>query len=434
MQVRKRLKLQVGEYDWQSLMGMVRLFVFGVAVVIAFGWYGSTRLDGIDVRDVVDWYRQNVFILSRLPDPILIVIASILNGSSLRYMIAPFSAILCVLIAGAYYVQDIYALPSFGDGLHYVIASMFGVGYPELIIDKGEPQIKKGAINLIDKIGGPGFVKIEPGNAAMFRKLRGPTEAKVSEVHFLAPFEVVARAINLDDQHGYKEEVSGMSRDGIKVLIKDINFRYRVIPERDENGELTRRSLKNPYPFSEKAILYMTFGLVVEKGGIEPWRTAVDRMVVGVITDYIMDKSIDFLTAPGSSGNLPREELLKEIYSPNTKKFFAGIGAELLWIDVGHIEIEDESVDELRTTLWSAEWAGDANVTRAYGEAVRQAYQELGRAEAQADLIMSIAGCLSEAEVNGESRDNVRKILISRTAQILDAMKNSPHSEKNEGE
>jgi hypothetical protein len=98
------------------------------------------------------------------------------------------------------------------------------------------------------------------------------------------------------------------------------------------------------------------------------------------------------------------------------------LGAELLWVDVGHIEIEDESVDELRTNLWSADLAGDAAEVRAYGDAIRQAYQELGRAEAQADLIMSIAGALSEANLGDNPKDNIRKILLARTAQLLNAM------------
>lgn len=427
MQVRKRLKLQTGEYDWQTLMGFIRGFVFGAAVLIAFGWFGSIRLDGIDVRDIVD--RSPL--LTNLPPVLQVLFASIFNGNSLRYMIAPFAAIVCVLIAGAYYVKDVYALPSFGDGWRYIMASMFASEYPVMVIDKGAPQINKNEVNLIEKIGGPGFVVIEPGNAAMFRALHGPSEAKVSEVHFLAPFEVLAQAVNLDDQHGYKEEVSGMTRDGIKVLIKDINFRYRIRPDEQNSGKPTRRTLNNPYPFSEKAIEDMTFGLVVEKDGVENWRRAVDRMVIGFITDFIADRGIDYLTAPRNNDTFPRQEMQEQFFTPAAKRSFANVGVEFLWIDVGHIEIEDESVDELRTSLWSAEWAGDANVARAYGDAVRQAYQELGRAEAQAQLIMSIAGSLSEAEVRGESRENVRKLLIARTAQILDAISKNPPMDEN---
>jgi hypothetical protein len=437
MQVRRRLKLQVGEYDWQSLMGGIRLFVFGIFLVIAIGWFGSTQLDHINVPAIADLYREKIWYFQHLPRSVLIVIASIFNWNSIRYMIAPVAAITCVLIAGAYYVQDIYALPTFEDGLKYVLASMFGVNYPVLVIDKGEVQNTKGKTNLIEKIGGPGFVVIEPGNAAMFRKLHGPTAAKVSEVHFLAPFEVLAQAINLDDQDGYKEAVNATTRDGIKVLLKDVHYRFRVRQETDQNGEPARRSLSNPYPFSQDAIRDLTFGQMVEKNGPEPWRKAMDRMVTGAISDFIAEKSIDYLTAPRSNDFEPRFEMKQQLFIPDAKKRLANLGAELLWVDVGHIEIEDESVDELRTSLWSAEWAGDANVVRAYGDAVRQAYQELGRAEAQADLIMSISGALSDVEAESNAlgnenhtQENVRKILLTRTAQILDAM--SKNSKKEE--
>ncbi len=113
MQVRKKLKLQIGEYDWQTLLGFIRLFVFGLLLVIAIGVFGSTRLDGVDPREIAAQYRSSFWFLHYISEPLLVIIAAIINGHSFRYMIAPFSAIVCILMAGAYYVQDIYALPSF---------------------------------------------------------------------------------------------------------------------------------------------------------------------------------------------------------------------------------------------------------------------------------------------------------------------------------
>jgi len=421
MQVRKRLKLQVGEYDWQSSMGCARLFVFGFLLVIAIGIFGATRVDGVNPRDLADQYRESIIFLHFLPESVLIVIAAVFNWSTLRFMIAPIIAIACILIAGALYVQDVYALPFFKNAMEYVISSMFGLSYPTLVIDKGEKQIGKSEINLIDQIGGPGYVMIEPGNAAMFRKLRGPSTAKVSETIFLEPFERLASAINLDEQHGSKDVLPAMTRDGIKVLIKDIHYRFRVKQE-EQDGEVVRRSLDNPYPFSERAIQNMTFNLMVQKDGLESWRAAIARSVTGTISDYVSSQPIDKLTAPRTSEFNTRLEVKSEFFVEGMKRRLAGLGAELLWVDVGHIEIEDESIDELRTNLWSAEWAGDASEVRAYGDAIRQAYQELGRAEAQADLIMSIAGALENARPDGDSRENIRKLLLARTAQLLNAM------------
>jgi hypothetical protein len=426
MEVRKRLRLQIGEYDWQTLSGAVRFFICGLGFVISIGVFGGIQLDGVNPRDLANQYRDSVWFLHYLSDPVLIVIAAVFNWSSLRYMLAPFAAIVCILIAGSYYVQDVYALPKFKDAFRYVMASMFGIHYPTLTIDKGEKQLNKKETNLIDKVGGPGFVIIEPGNGAMFRMLRGPSEASVSETYFLAPFEQVASAVNLDEQQGVIESMSTMTRDGIKVKLSDIHYRYRIKQLQEKDGAPVRRSIDNPYPFSVTAIRDLTFNLQVRKEGLGTWQSSVGGAVSGAIMDFVSEHTIDYLTAPRSYKFVPRAEIQKKLFEPGMKKRLADLGAELLWADVGHIEIEDESVDELRTNLWSAEWAGDASELRAYGDAIRQAYQELGRAEAQADLIMSIAGAMSESNINGSSPDNIRRILLARTAQLLSAMSSDP--------
>ncbi len=449
MQVRKRLKIQVGEYDWQSLAGFVRLFVFGLGVIVAIGVFGGTRIDGIDPRTVADQYRKSIWFFEHLPEWVLVIIGAVFNLHSLRYMIAPLIASIAIIIASAYYVQDVYAIKNFMDALRYVTASMFGSEYPTIRIDKGEKQLVKNEFNLIDQIGGPGFVVIEPGNAAMFRRLRGPSQASVSEVFFLAPFETIASTVNLDEQQGVKEEISATTRDGIKVKVKDIQYRFRIKQLTNKDGTPLHRSPENPYPVSEDAIRDMTFNLqVIEdikkvevkdpKSGkddkdsktfreekevkLETWQASIERAVVGTISDYIISKNLDYLTAPRTNDYSARIELNSKLFEDDIRKRLAGLGAELLWVDVGHIEIEDESVDDLRTNVWSVDWAGDAAEARAYGEAIQQAYQELGRAEAQADLIMSIAGALSDANLTGDAVENVRRLLLVRTAQVLDAL------------
>lgn len=424
MQVRRRLHLEIGEADWQSLAGFIRLFFFGFAVIIAIGWYGSTHFDGVNPAEIARQWKESIWFLGHLPVWFLTFFAAIFNISAIRFMIAPTFALLFILVRSAKFVQDVYALPDTLDGLRYVIASLFGVRYPVLHIEKGEKQIKKHEVNLIDKIGGPGFAIIEPGNAAMFRRLRVPGLARVSETFFLAPFETIASTVDLDEQHGQKEVMSAMTRDGIKVLVKDIHFRYQV-GHRQEMGASLRRTLNEPFPFSEDAIRNMTFNLLVQNDGLESWRDAVERAVTGTIADFITAHSVDYLTAPRTNEYRPRLEIKDQLFVEGMRRRLAVLGAELLWVDAGHIEIEDESVDELRTNLWSAEWAGDAANIRAYGDAVQQAYQELGRAEAQADLIVSISNALNEIDMDANSVSNVRRLLLARTGQLLNAMRSS---------
>jgi hypothetical protein len=146
-------------------------------------------------------------------------------------------------------------------------------------------------------------------------------------------------------------------------------------------------------------------------------------MVVGRITDYIATNNLDFLTAPREQDQDPRGSLRDAVFASDLRGRLATIGAELQWIDVGHIDIENNDVDSVRVDMWAAEWMGNAKVARAFGEARLLAYQELGRAEAQAELIVSITQAMEGIPISGDSVQSLKNILMARTAQLLDALK-----------
>ena len=88
-----------------------------------------------------------------------------------------------------------------------------------------------------------------------------------------------------------------MTRDGIRVRVRNLNYRFRILPEM-KDGKPVQRTLETPYPYSEEAMQNMTYNLSVTPAGLDPWPAAVRRMVVGRITDYIATNNLDFLTAP----------------------------------------------------------------------------------------------------------------------------------------
>jgi hypothetical protein len=422
----------IGTADLQNLFGLIRL-LFVWACIIFFGVFGATQLDGIDPSAMADDIRNSNPLLQFIGKPVLVAFAAVVNLNTFRYMLAPTLAIIFILIAGALFVKDVYALRTFADAWRYVVASMFALNYPFLVIDKGVKQIPPKETHLIDVIGGPGYVVIEPGNAAMFRTLRRPSRVSVTSTYFLAPFETIAQTIYLDDQQGDKDEIPAITRDGIQVVLKDVHFRYRI-QQQVRGGVSARKTLHDPYPYSDDAMRNVAFNVTVNKNGLEEWNAAVERMVVGAISDFVMGKKIDDLTAPIGVAKNPRIELRDDVLFKSIQKALGNIGAELLWIDVGHLHIVDEVVDEKRTELWAAEWLGDAEVTRSYGEAKRLAYQELGRAEAQAELILSITDALKQSIQEPSSTYNIRKLLLVRTAQVLDAMSSQPKNGQNKGE
>jgi hypothetical protein len=119
-----------------------------------------------------------------------------------------------------------------------------------------------------------------------------------------------------------------------------------------------------------------------------------------------------------------------ELFAPAVRDNLRRVGAELHWMDIGHFDIDDlgenqeqDPVDETRTRRWAAQWIGDARTIRSYGEARHMAYQELARAEAQAEMIMSITDSLRNVSFGDDRADTLRQIFLARTAQILEALR-----------
>lgn len=340
------------------------------------------------------------------------------NPSTARYLLIPISSFLFVTLAAGAYVRDIYALPSLRQGVRYVVSSLFALFVPRITIDGGEKKLEKNEVNLIDAIGGPGHVIIQPGNAVMFKELRQPSTVTIRESYYLRPFETIGQIVNLDEQQDSRSDVPAVSRDGIRVTIKDIQFRYRLFPEL-QYGRPKKRTISEPYPFDEKALWNSAYNLPVTETGPDHWRTVVGRAIVGGITDFIAEHDIDYLTAPRESGIDPRREIRYSLLYGPTKTALRNNGAELVWVDIGHFEI-DPAVDEQRTDYWAADWLGNAQVQRAYGEAKRQVFLELGRAEAHAEMIIALTEALKDVDWGEEPAESIRKLLVLKTAEIVE--------------
>jgi hypothetical protein len=160
--------------------------------------------------------------------------------------------------------------------------------------------------------------------------------------------------------------------------------------------------------------------------------------VDSAITDYIKEHHFDHLTAP-SQGDDPRAEIARRMMSQRVRTRLRRVGAELLWFDIGHFDVVTTELDEKeiktirdvveaqRVDTWSARWDGEAMVVRAHGEARRLAYQDMGRSEGQAEMLLGIIQALGEASPEDGLDDptqrlrDLRAIVWTSIAQVLDA-------------
>ncbi len=351
----------------------------------------------------------------------------------LRFWVMPFAALVGALLVGAHYVRDVYELPKLRLSIRYLVSAAFAILHPRLAIRDGRKVVKEDEINLLEAIGGPGYVSVGPGSVVLLERLNAPSNVYGVGGHYVTRQERIKAIATLEDQHGYIESVPATSIDGIGVMIRDVHYRYRLRTGR-QLGDYTLRSPENPFPYSVQAMRNYTYERTVDREGLESWHRAVERNVIGAISDYIYKHNIDFLTAPRADQEQdPRAEIHRELFSTQTRERLRRIGAELLWVDIGHFDVVIGDVDEQRISTWRARWRGRSELNRAYGEAQRLAYEELGRAEAQAEMLISILHSLDEADLLGGPPDNLRNLILVRTAQILDAISEDDKSFKTYG-
>jgi len=360
-----------------------------------------------------------------------VYIRPLLTGEPIsRYLILPLAALISAFLSGARYVQDVFSIKNYVLAVLYLLASFCGIRYPKIKVS--EKYIVGDGKNRIDRIGGPGYVFIGPGNAILTERLHGPAGVYSAGRFFLSRFETIVSTLNLDDQHGVIPAISAVTKDGIMVTVKDVQFRYRVWSGHRETNTAAGRSLTNPYPFTVQAIRSLTYNRTVSKSGPNTWHDMVKGVISGAISDYIAKHQLDQITAPRYTDGDARKEISAQLRTPSTRDRLKDAGAQLLWCDIGHFEVDNKAVSEQRIDTWKAGWMGNADVKRAYGEAQRNAYQEIGHAEAQAEILMSIVHAFDDIDLAKEEKDrSIRNIILMRTAQVLEALSVSEVGEQN---
>jgi hypothetical protein len=408
--------LLAGDRLWGWLrLGLTGLFVLVVWYICSIPWEINAINQG--VNELID----RVSILRVIPREMLTLLGWLVSFSSLRYLIIILSTLIVVLAVGARYIQDIYELRSFRLALQYLLASIFAIGYPRLTIEDGQMQIPLSEENLLAIIGGPGYLTIRPGNVVLFEQLNNPSNVRAEGWYFISRFESIKIIADLRNQHGYISELRAMTKDGVMVTARDIHYEYRLYASRRFVGP-SGRSQQIPYPYSIRAVRNMTYNRSVGPQGITTWENMVRILFEGEIQDYIRTHKLDDVTFPNDINRDPRGDILSRYKARGFRDRLRTIGTELLWFGIGNFEVNDTEIQDQGVATWSSNWRGNAELVRAYGEAVRLAMIEQGRAEAQAEILMSIIQALQDIQVQDGGVEQIHQVFLARMAQLLDAL------------
>jgi len=379
------------------------------------------------------FFRLVVFFF--MPIVIPIVLRFILGPSNFTAVITNAAILYFIGLIGAiasavYYIRDIYQTDMEAFPFRYLMASFFGLGTPRVSIKNETPESQWW--DMVEKIGGPAYLDIHPGFAVLTETLTETASVfGHGKKHFMPNHERIYEIVDLREQEGPVSDLVATTRDGIKVKVENIKFNYRIWDSRWDGLYKDQSALRNPFPYSKKAIYDYAYNRAVQLGKddkfqLTPWLDTVKGRVTGIIKGYINEHNLEDVIGPREQNEKDaRQHIRKQAYENGFKSGLQSIGTILRWWDPGDFKTENKIVEEQFVSNWSVDILGNVALNNAHGDAQKQAYEELGRAEAEAELLTSIIHALDGVNLGKNKAQTFHNLILMRTAQVIRAL-NTP--------
>lgn len=305
-------------------------------------------------------------------------------------------------ISAARYLKDLYELPELGMAIEYLAACSFLPGLrPNIKAANGKLDLNEDQINLIDRIGGPGFVSIDEKNVVLLERLTGYSNVHSERKHPIHRNEFIRDVYSLEEQHCPVDVLEAITVDGIRVRVNQIHVRYRL-------RQRTINAVKN-----------LTDNRLVDEDGLMSLNQTVKGIIASAIQRYINRLTIDHIITPEDHFGDSRQALREELTGLAVRNEMMSIGVELVGRpQLGTLEFPDTSIDKFRLGKWRENKKGEIKVLEAEGKAFELSRQDAVRSQTQVEMIRGIMTALEDLQID-DSRD-LDALIQFRTAQILD--------------
>jgi hypothetical protein len=212
-----------------------------------------------------------------------------------------------------------------------------------------------------------------------------------------------------------------MTKDGLPIIVNDMRVRFRI------RARMVRTEA-NPYPVTTGAVRRAAYSRKIGANGLENWADMVSGAARGTIADWIARHRMDELIPPPRDGQqvepppvTPYRQTLHALFQDkNTRKKFADLGAEVIWVSVGHIrpdpdvdpdlhlEGDPTGRDKIHQQLiytWKSTHQALAHDEIADAKAYARWLNDTARAEAETELILALTNAVSTARAEGLAID-----------------------------
>ncbi len=429
-----------GDHQW----GQMRLTGSVVAVVLFV--VVSRLFEPITSLPLLDWLLGQLGPPDALPPAFLRLLeffASFVTRQTLRHALPPVAGVSLALYIGASYMRDVLELPNLELAFKYLTATLFGGNYPRMTVSEGQALVRDPETNPMLRVGGPGWVDIKIGNAAIFERVVGPSSVLGAGTHFIRRFETLRETFDLREIERAKNDVRLLTRDGVPIVMNEMRVRFRIRARE-------MRTEANPYPVMVGAIRRAAYNRKVSLRGLEDWADQVTGAVKGTIGGWIARRRMDELIPPPPDGNLPeqappppyRQALHDLFHQKDTRRKFSEMGAEIIWVSVGHLrpdpdydpDLEPEADatgrDKIHQQLietWKSAHEARAQDELADARAYARWLSDTARAQAECDLILALTSGLREARADGVAID---EMLTNRLIEYITGVRLRPSEER----
>jgi regulator of protease activity HflC (stomatin/prohibitin superfamily) len=286
------------------------------------------------------------------------------------------------------FVKAVYGLKTRSQGFEFVKRLLFGMsGFrPFLRIAGG--KLEGNDKDLLVRSGGPCGLIVYNDSAAILEKAGRLTRVVKPGFPRLEPFEKIWDVVDLRP-HRWVYDVSAMSKDGIPVTCQaDVTLQI------DDGGQAPSQDA--PYPATEQAILMAATRKLIREASRSEDDQKMDwagRAIVGategalrtILATYLLDQ---FLGPDEVNRNNYRSQI-RSALEVELRKSFPDVGAKLIKVELGNITVDDK-VTQQQIEAWQNLWKRWTKEREAEGEAERLQAIEAAKAQAQADMIVSI--------------------------------------------
>ncbi len=428
---------------------LARLVVFIAVFIFVSIWIFL----GLGQDNVVtpDWAftLANNFVLY-VVSPIAVVLSQIfwalLSFHVLKHFVFFFAGIWVALQVGTAYLADLFEMKDRSSAFPYLNASIFGDGMltsmlfgsnlPSITITNGgvSEHAKDGPLF---KIGGPGYVSVHLGSAALFERIDHSTEVvprsqatgsgRSMRRHRLDGYEHLREIVDLRERQVRVPYMELTTRDGLAVKLTDIQIRYRISRHQVSTPA-------NPYPFEDEAIRRVVYGqpikrnFVMTDSGILPidddfdeeedlnmqWSMNVADHVKTQLSEYLRRYSLDQLLQPGATSKL-RTDLTNLFYRKNVRQTFESFGTQIVWVGVGTLEgAESLDIDTTQIERWQTDWLQEVKSSPTL---MQEQYLKTYSIE-YARLLTEIAEWFEEQDTDDLATFSMQRVIMQYATQL----------------